>query len=208
MSKKTKRAANSRKQAPPQRSFDELVRLVDQIADHHGITHASVGRFPDLLEPYGLQAEQITPAVTSAALNYHRREMERLRARVKAINERRGFGVGETQPKALKGAKARPTQATGSQNPAPPKPAKNSNGLFGYPVTAVLRWMGANGWSVTDAATALANLNIEVALATIRCQVAAGKKGQRGEPAAISPAQAQELNRALKGTKGTKERKS
>lgn len=69
--------------------------------------------------------------------------------------------------------------------------------IFGYSATAVLRWMGANGWNFEDAAVAMATLGAHaLADCTIRLQLKAGKDGARGPAAPITPAQAKQLRRA------------
>ena len=75
--------------------------------------------------------------------------------------------------------------------------------VCGYPATAVLRWMGLNGWKYVDARAALnASGAAGISDVTIRIQLLAGKKGERGEPAAINKSQAKELEAAAKKTGG------
>jgi hypothetical protein len=71
--------------------------------------------------------------------------------------------------------------------------------VFGYPVTAVLRWMGKAGWSFEDAKKTLATLKVECSEATIKTQLGAGKSGQRGEPAPLTEDQAEQLREAKEG---------
>lgn len=70
--------------------------------------------------------------------------------------------------------------------------------LMGYPVTAVLRWMGKKGWTAAQAIHVCSALKVSPAPATVKIQVRAGAKGERGDPAAINAAQAQELNELRK----------
>ncbi len=65
--------------------------------------------------------------------------------------------------------------------------------LFGQPVTAVIRWMGDDGWSFDQAYAALAKLKIPVADTTIKAQLRAGQRGERGDPAKLSATQEHEL---------------
>lgn len=71
--------------------------------------------------------------------------------------------------------------------------------LFGHPPTAVLRAMGKKGWTIAQASAALECLGITVAECTIKIQVRAGEKGQRGAPADLSKAQWKELQEACNG---------
>src|SRR5690606_14576156 len=66
--------------------------------------------------------------------------------------------------------------------------------FFGHQPTAVLRWMGQQGFSAKEAQAALQGMGVEVSEATVKTQVAAGKRGQRGEPAALTPEQQDALN--------------
>ena len=71
---------------------------------------------------------------------------------------------------------------------------------FGYSVTAVLRWMGANGWHnrFEDAMIAICTIsdNYEISDVTIRLQLKAGLEGKRGAAAPLTDAQGRALERA------------
>ena len=79
------------------------------------------------------------------------------------------------------------------------QPAKSEDGklVFGHKLTSVIRWMGKEGWKFDEARKAMDGLEIAVADATIRCQLTAGKNGKRGNPAALSPAQAKTFTKFL-----------
>jgi hypothetical protein len=93
------------------------------------------------------------------------------------------------------------------QNTAPSVEVRTTEGkgggrrfwVFGHPVTAVIRWMGANAWTGDDVRAALKKLGIaDVNDTTIQCQLIAGRKGApdyggRGEPAALTPPQEEAL---------------
>lgn len=67
--------------------------------------------------------------------------------------------------------------------------------VFGFPVTAVLRWMGKNDWKVKQARCVLDKMGLQaVATPTLQAQIGAGRNGQRGDPAALTPAQVKQLN--------------
>lgn len=68
--------------------------------------------------------------------------------------------------------------------------------MFGHPVTAVFRWMGKQGWTIEQAMKAIAHFNIACSPSTVKIQVKAGSVGQRGEPAALTAEQAQQLEQA------------
>jgi hypothetical protein len=67
---------------------------------------------------------------------------------------------------------------------------------LGFPVSAVLRWMGRSGWAFAEAKEALAKLCPGCKEGTIRAYLRAGAKGERGEPAALTAAQIQQLEAA------------
>lgn len=72
--------------------------------------------------------------------------------------------------------------------------------LWGFPITAVLRWMGKNEWKMEHAKRALHGLGItDVADPTYSAQLRAGKKGERGEPAKLTPEQIAELRKHADG---------
>lgn len=84
---------------------------------------------------------------------------------------------------------------TETRRTAPPdsQAAGNRATLFTYTITAVLRWMGKNGFDFDKAEKALAKHSITIAPATIRAQLLAGRKGERGDPAPITAEQAEQL---------------
>ena len=71
--------------------------------------------------------------------------------------------------------------------------------LFGYNATAILRWMGKDEWTMEDAKKACKALGLDVADGTITAQLAAGRKGTRGEPAPLTKKQISELYDAVDG---------
>lgn len=72
------------------------------------------------------------------------------------------------------------------------KKDSNGNGGFGridcmgHPVTAVLRWMGKEGFTSAQARGVMEELDVPVSPVTVQIQVNAGAKGERGEPAELS----------------------
>ncbi len=66
--------------------------------------------------------------------------------------------------------------------------------LFGYPITACIRWMASQAWSFEEARSALKELGLEVSDSTIRAQLSGWKK--RGAPADLTEQQAEQLYNA------------
>lgn len=84
--------------------------------------------------------------------------------------------------------------ATRASAPPDSQAAGNRLSLFGHSVTAVIRWMGKAGWGFDKAKAAIAAQSISIADATIRAQLLAGKKGERGDPAALGEAEIKQLS--------------
>lgn len=77
------------------------------------------------------------------------------------------------------------------------QPKAGRSQLFGFSATAVMRWMGANGWDFDKAWAAFAGMGVDdLSETTFKIQLRAGAKGERGEPAAVTAAQAKELEAA------------
>lgn len=73
--------------------------------------------------------------------------------------------------------------------------------LLGFPVTAVFRWMGKQGWTAAEAIATAKKMGVECSDSTAKIQVRAGATGDmsRGEPADLTNAQVAELNAAKGG---------
>ncbi len=115
-----------------------------------------------------------------------------VQAKKKGWDKLPGWSRGTEIPKSF--------ESNGDRKPSrePGTPRRGGGGrlsLLGYPVTAVLRYMGANGWTYEEAIACLKRHNCEPAEATIRIQLTAGKKGNkdRGEPAPLTPNEVKEL---------------
>ncbi len=67
-----------------------------------------------------------------------------------------------------------------------------------YPITAVVRWMGVEGWNAKQATQVLEALGFDLSPATIAAQLRAGKMEERGPAADLNPQQEKELNKLLK----------
>ena len=62
------------------------------------------------------------------------------------------------------------------------KPGEGGRGnryqVFGHPVTAILRWMGTQGFTAAQAAAALKSLGVEPSMTTVKIQISG--KAKRG----------------------------
>lgn len=70
--------------------------------------------------------------------------------------------------------------------------------MWGIPITSIIRWMGTEGWSFAKAKQVVKGLDMDVADATIRAQLGAGKRGSRGEPARLTDDQANHIYSLVK----------
>lgn len=68
--------------------------------------------------------------------------------------------------------------------------------LWGHQPTAVLRWMGKDGWNFDQAKAAMREMGVKVSDNTIREALPAGKKGVRGKPADVTGEQRIQLHYA------------
>lgn len=97
----------------------------------------------------------------------------------------------KAKAKATKSANSKPkAKAAKSAEKKTPKPKAASKAkrilVFGKPATAVIRRLGKNGYKFPEIAAGLKALGVEVANATVRVFLSAGRHGQRGEPAHLS----------------------
>lgn len=64
-----------------------------------------------------------------------------------------------------------------------------AEGLWGQQPTAVMRWMGKEGWNAKDAQRVLKEMGVDAAEGTIKTQLGAGAKGLRGPAASLTDEQ-------------------
>jgi len=86
----------------------------------------------------------------------------------------------------------------GKERAAAPNVSKDGKLVFGYPIVAVVRWCGQQGWNFAETKAALATIGTTPADATIRTQLSAGRseKLTRGLPATLSKKQIAALTKA------------
>ncbi len=110
-------------------------------------------------------------------------------------------GAGATEPAAENATGTEP-DTTGEASSAGESASTKANRFTVYEqsATAVLRAMGkAGGFTPKGAHAALVALGAEgLSMTTVRIQLLAGKKGQRGEPAKLTQKQLQELTKLAK----------
>lgn len=148
-------------------------------------------RVPDIakkLKAQKIARKSITPELIREAQRWDDSETRRLLDWVAERNARIIAKQNPPKPEA-------PKPAGRVESPKPESGKRQE--IFGFPMTAVLRWMGREGWTIHQALHVLTALDVSCSVDTIRAQVRAGKTGQRGAPAELSIKQELELNRMV-----------
>lgn len=139
----------------------------------------------------GVDPRRLRPSVIARARRLMSEYDQDLRNRIREINRRAGYGE--------RGEKLRVRWNETSSNPnSPTEPTKQRTKLFNFPLTSVVRWMGSEHWTLSEARRVLERMGFDIADNTILTQLGAGKNGKRGEPADLSPAQANQLYEHLR----------
>lgn len=160
-------------------------------ADQEGLWAKDAARFEDVLVEYNIDPSNITDAIIREAHGLMMDGLARLQRMIRKMNlEREGIKdviIDVDNAEAKIDGRKKPQRKSGQKRVK----------LFGFSVTAVLRWMGANDWTFDDAAIAVETLTMtKVSDVTIRLQLKAGREGKRGAPANISKSQAKQLREA------------
>lgn len=130
------------------KSGHDIAADLAELADSLGMTPAAVANRPELLVEAGLDSSDVGPLVVHQA--------------DKIDQEHREWWQGFGQPKKLTTEE---------------KPEKQQRvGLFGHPITAIIRWMGSDAWDFSEARAAFDALKIDIANGTIRVQLRNGRK--------------------------------
>lgn len=87
-----------------------------------------------------------------------------------------------------------PKQEKEEKAPASASPFKARQTLFGFAATAIIRWLGKKGIDLAYAKKVLERNGLtDLSDSTIKIQLRAGAKGERGEPAPLTEEQAAQL---------------
>lgn len=162
------------------------------------MTPKGVSFFPDLLAKYALTREDCTDLVIRKAFTLQRQRTEALLKKYAKPAEPKIVQVDEEDAEAIP---PKPEKKGEPSKKKEPIVVKKDN-IFGFSVTAVLRWMGKQGYSSEEATKVLNHFRVDISPATVKIQVKAGSKGERGAPATLSPKEADEI----KGLLGVKKK--
>jgi len=145
--------------------------------------------FLEALECSGIDPQQVHPADGATADDLQRAPIVRLKRLLEERNER----ILAAQALEWDDPPEVPTPID-SDAPAPKVKVKK---LWGFPATAIIRWMGKEEFKFPEAKQVCATLNLDVADATIRAQLSAGKKGERGDPAKLNQTQIDKIKESI-----------
>lgn len=156
------------------------------------------GRFLALSALCNFARHSLTPADADLVVSQLRLEYADELAQERELFRQSVRGTAEPKPlpPPVSGKeRGAPTPTAPAAQPAvaPTRTVNRAGLVFGFPATAVVRWMGANGWGLDRALSTLGRLGVPLAEPTVRTQLAAGAKGDRGGPAPLDPCQVKEL---------------
>lgn len=143
-----------------------------------------------MVQEFGIDTQLVTAAIFDDAVKYFRWMTPLLEPNKRLFQQLTGR-MPQLELQEPQGDVPSPVTAV-------PKPVRKVTraSLFGYSITAVLRWMGQHGWNFEDAAVVCASCGAaKIADVTIRLQLAAGRKGERGPAAPLTPSQAAQLKK-------------
>lgn len=172
-----------------------VANRLSKLADKYGMSVRGVCKFPDLLEEVDLEKNDIDDHVIAEAEAKDRIFMAKIQQRVAALNAK----IIERERKAL-GLCDSPKTTAREEGVAPvskgkPKEDGKRKKIYGYPATSVIRWMGKEGFSYEEAAKVLKHFGCDTAKNTVKIQLVAGKRGERGDPADLTLTQERELHK-------------
>lgn len=192
--------------APAPAPSQDPVEIIFRVAEKYSINCRDIMRFPAMVAETGLGAEVCAAHCLGAELLRAEKTLA-LQAKLKVRNARivsetraDGSPVEEEEEGPRKLGEARikaPEKAPKPKKEKPaPKPARPT--YDGFAATNVIRRLGKEGWTIPEAVFVLEQLNIPAAFGTVRAQILAGQKGERGEPAALTPESLAKLNKLRK----------
>ncbi len=158
------------------------------------------------IEEFGLDTRPDTLEKTAAKIKSTRTKIE---AYAHYLTERKEVLLKKVEDATAKLVK-RVEEISKERETRPASETTGTRGyIFGWSVTAVLRWMGKAKWSSKQARKVLnAHGCADISDATISAQLPAGRKGLRGDPAKLTPEQAAQLEAARDGEVVEQEEKS
>lgn len=154
------------------------------LVDRYAMPAEQVVENVKMLAEAGLEEERLTTEIIREANRLDRDLRDRVRSRIERIQ-------------ALTAPPERIVRHTESITSHGKKSEGKRTKIFGYPATAIVRWMGKRGWNFKQAQKVLGKLGVDIAPNTIKIQLRAGSVGDksRGEPATLEKSQRIELKK-------------
>ena len=178
-------------------------RLADA-ADKEGLTAQDLATNSKLLKRHRISQRSLTGPLIHRAIEYHQEQMESLRARANALNER-GRPSFESEGEVVSPSQPSFQNKVETKMAATLKPAKRKKLVFDkYSATSIIRWMGSKNWSVEEARAVIDQLTKGIKDSTLKIQLRDGAKGEdgtHGAPAELTAAERKQVNAKRKAFK-------
>ena len=169
------------------------IRLADA-ADYEGLTATDFATNPKLCKKHRIAHRLLTGAIIHKAAEHHCDRMSEMQATTKPKTD----PLTDNKEELIVNTKKATKKAPQPEQPEVLVRETVRELIFSqYAPTAVLRYMGSEGWDIADAIRVIGQL-ATVAEATAKIQVRAGAKGERGEPAPLSEKEQAVLNKMRK----------
>mgnify|MGYP007077430223 FL=1 len=171
--------------------MSDITTAVAELADEYGILAGGVRLLPKpVLKSKKIKRRHITPGVEFRANDLNRSRMQQILERL-ATSKRFSLITFNGSPILDQRSPHSIEDNEGSKERT--RKSHRSPKLFVHKATAVIRSMGKEGWSSKQSRAAIKRAVIDLADATVSTQLAAGKTGQRGDPASLTMDQENQL---------------
>lgn len=175
--------------ALPGPSPDTVRTWAEECREHyqeHGqyLTVAALASFARHALPQ-VEADDLVRLLREEFADDYQAEREVTRQQVRGV-----FVKPAQTAKEYAGPRLADTVPAGTGGDVPVQPASGRGAtILGVPATGVVRWMGKRGWDAERACRVVAAFGVDLAVSTVRTQLGAGAKGERGGPATLTAQQ-------------------
>lgn len=158
-------------------------------ADLLGRSIGSVAKDAAALEAIDLDVSDVSDVVLAHAYRLQRRWETEFFARVEEL-----FPTRPPVTTIETGPAEQPEEEEEEEVVVVEAPVPKAKKIWGHAATSIVRWMGAHNWTEKQASKCLQWQGIELSSTTIKIQLRAGLKAERGGPAALTSMQEDLLN--------------
>lgn len=176
----------------------KAAEIIARVADKHGVDPRQYKSILPHLRKAGVLESDCTEDIVEKAHRIFRNAINESLLRAKRINEARTPKFVDEVISPSPPEKTPEKKATEKKVVEKKRSIKERKELFGHSITSIIRWMGVEDWSFESASTALKSAGVEIAEATIRIQLKAGKAGLRGPAAELTSKEAKALRKFAK----------